>query len=202
MLKKTALLLGLSFILMTHPASAADKFQAEEYFHSPWLGLSFFQDGQKVDMVSVDPQRKEYDRIRVKLDAKPFEIQVPIRSNNDRVRICVWNSDEIFNEIAIKTPVDGGSVFGHGQALPGPVFSPPELFITNSKHNLYSNWRLTRYSRFYTRIPVSMFSYPQDKGKRYHISKQDGPMYMVVFMNLDMDGLVEREELEFFILDF
>ncbi|WP_421900599.1 hypothetical protein [Maridesulfovibrio sp.] len=196
-------LLGMFISVAAFSAEAAEnKFQALEYFHSPWLGISFFQDGHKVDMVSVDPLKKEYDRIKVKLAAKPFEIEIPIRSENDRVQICLWRNEDIFNDVVIKSSVDGGSVFSSRQALSGPVFSPPEMFITNTAHNLYADFRLTKKSLFYNSIPVSMFSFPSDKGRRYHLSKQDGPLYMVVFMNLDMDGLIEREELEFFILDF
>ncbi|GEM_PF-6972034 len=206
MLNKVSFLIGMCILMVFSSLATgvadAKKFRGDEYFHSPWLGISFYQDGEKVDMVSVDPLRKEYDRIKVKMEAKPFEIQIPIRTGNDRVRICVWRNDSIFSEVSLKSAIENSSVFSSMAALEAPVFSPPELFISNVKHNFYSGERLNSYSLFYNRIPVSMFSFPQDKSKRYHLSKQKGTLYMVVFMDLDMDGLFEREEVEYFILEF
>lgn len=206
MLNKAALLILALFLLLTNSvgvdAAGVNKFRGDEYFHSPWLGISFFQDGEKVDMVSVDPFKKEYDRIKVKMAAKPFEIQIPIRTENDRVRICLWKNDSIFSEVALKSVIENSSVFSSMAALEAPVFSSPEMFISNINHNFYSGERLTSYSLFYNRIPISMFSFPQNKSKRYHLSKQKDSLYMVVFMDLDMDGLFEREEVEYFILEF
>lgn len=187
---------------VTSAHADTDKFKAEEYFHSPWLGISFYQDGEKVDMVSIDPLKRKYDRIKVKLEAEPFEIRIPVRTENDRVRICVWTDDSIFTEAAIKNRVESDTVFSSSAAVDGPVFSPPELYVSNTQHNSYYNERLEKISLFQNRISVSMISFPHDNSRRYHLSKQKGPLYMVVFMDLDMDGLLEREELEYFVLDF
>ncbi len=173
------------------------EFKGEEYFHSPWLGIEIFQGDEKVEMVSQGSYA--YRRINARMTANPFMIRIPKRTEDDVVQICVWKNDSIFQAARKGLKTEEIPFFTPGTGIAGAVFSIPELYISNESHNYFRNERLEIYSESQHSISVSKFI---QKRNEYHISKQKEPLYMVIFMDLNNNSILEHQESEYFVLDF
>lgn len=172
-------------------------FKAEEYFQSPWLGIEIVQGGEKVVMLSSGPYADAL--IKVGMGPKPFMLRFPKRTEEDVVQICMWADDSVFWDARVGLAAEEISFFAPGTGIAGADHPIPILYLDKEAHNYFIDERLVNYSASQHGIPVSEFA---KDGIEYPVLEQQGSLYMVVFMDLDKDGVLDDHEVEYFVLDF
>lgn len=189
------------YTFLTGRGSIGDEaFEGIEYFHSASLGVEVIQGNTKREMVSSESYGESfYDAYEVRMKPAPFRLILPRRSDDDVVQICAWTDDSIFAEVYRDRPVAEVPFFRSGTGIAGAEFSVPILFLNDEGHNYYQYERLERVSDF---KHGASFSKVWQDGEETHLSKVEGPIYMVIFMDLDRDDILDFGEFEYFVLQF
>lgn len=187
--------------LLTYPPTYTDSpksgFKGTEYFHSPWLGIEIYQGKNKVDMVSQGSYADA--NILVKMEPKPFMLRIPKNSENDVVQINLWVDDSTFKMVHSGLKTEEVPFYTPGTGIAGARFSIPVLYIDNEAHNYFIDSRLENFSPTQHGISVSKFDMNNNE---YHVSEQKDPLYMIVFMDLNKNHIIDPHEVEYFILNF
>jgi hypothetical protein len=182
-------------------ASSADS--RTRLLRSPWLGLEFYRDGQRLPIFAT-PQKSSYDRSRdvveVDVGGGPFEIRTPALPRDRGLEVCAWTDDSVFAEVQQDEAVTEQSPFYVYKAMADSAAGSGTLFLDHDAFNAFFSERITHISAQQDAVYVSSFEVPE---RVTPLNANLGPhstVYLVVFVDRDKDDVTDLDEYEFVVL--
>lgn len=170
---------------------------ADENFLSPVLGMEVFQDGENVKLKSSTSNVEA--RSVVTLGKRPFLLSLPKHSDNDVFQLCIWTDDSIFKEVRVGLDTDEVSFYSPGSGIAAERKPYSTIYIDNIAHNYLHSPRLIKLET--NRHGISISTLGLDR-KEYSITEQSGPLYTVIFTDLNKNKVIDKDELEYFVFEF
>jgi hypothetical protein len=168
---------------------------ATDYLRTPWLSLEVWQGGKANGLMKVDVRRT-----KVAMSREPFEIRVPRLANNPPVLITAWKSDDIFSQLkdGDKLDEESSSYFNPYKSMADTSAGSATLMLDNDAHSFFDADRMKSISDSQSTI---FFSSILD-GEERSVKDQSQDLYLVVFRDLNKNGVADNGEFEFLVLDF
>jgi TIR domain len=164
----------------------------EELMRTPELGLDFWQRDQKNEMFTT---KAEKPITQVFLKQAPFEIRCP--HFEDAVQICAWSDVSIFGAISPGKKIAEIPYFNPGTGAADSAFGSPRLHLDNRSHHYFAESRRRAISSQQDSIFFSSVMADPDTTLTTWPT-----VYMVVFVNLNRDDVIDYNEYECLILEF
>ncbi len=165
---------------------------------SPWLELSFQQSKRYVKLDRVDIHKTYKDGphylIGVNLSSDPFRILIPQKSDGDALMITPWVDNTIFNQIKRGMKVFEVPYLCKGCGLAKARYGPFELTVSKEAVNYFIDTRLGTVDGTHN-ISISGFAARAQDAEPVTIGDN---LYMVAFMDINNDGIVNHAEYEFY----
>jgi hypothetical protein len=179
---------------------------------TPNLGLTFRQGGEQNNMF-LDERT---GTVRVSIKSEPFELRYPkegLPKEERALRLVAWTNDSIFNvrpgtklgneSLAYirKHPEDLSSPFHDGKMLASEEYGLGTLILTNDAYNGVFGYGITSPSATEgKRTFVAVFNIENQERVLLTDWKED--IFLTVFIDLDMDKVMDRREYDRIVLDF
>jgi len=170
---------------------------------SPWLGLEFYRDGQRLPTFAA-PRSSSYDRsadvVEVDVGGGPFEIRTPALPRDEGLKICAWTDDSVFAEVQQDEAVTVESPFFIGKGMADSAAGSGTLFLDHDAFNAFFSERISHLSAQQDAVYVSSFEVPE---RQTPLNANLGPrstVYLVVFVDRDKDDVTDLDEYEFVVL--
>jgi hypothetical protein len=160
---------------------------------TPELGLEFWQRDQKNLMFATQGEKPIN---RVLLKRAPFEMRCP-HSEGD-IQICAWSDASIFDAISPGKKISEIPYFVPGTGMADTEFGSPVLRLSNISHNYISGSR----RRVISNQQDSIFFSSMREVQNGATLTNWPTVYLVVFVNLNQDHVIDPHEYECLILDF
>jgi hypothetical protein len=113
-------------------------------FRTPWLGLEFYRDAQRL-AVLPRPQPSKYDRskdiVEVEVGEAPFELRTPALPRDVGMRVCAWVDDSIFDKVRPDEAITFESPFVTGKGMADSAAGSGVLFLNNDAFNYFRGER-------------------------------------------------------------
>ncbi len=190
-------------LIIAAPAAAAEPTRV---IHSPWLALRFEQDGAEAPLLHTESLVTE-----VQLRRAPFTIVLPVRGEADTYHLTAWTDRSIFasaepeGRAGPDAPTDVPIYFGQGRGMADSDASSGVLMLDAEAQHYLQGLRLGPDAGRHV-FHVSQLLGPDRKNARMRsqieIEDVAGPLYLVVWFDVDSDGAMALGEYEFLILNF
>lgn len=167
------------------------------YVNPSSLGIEIFQGPRRADLVPVTSSTK--DILSADLDARTFQLRVPEFSYGNAMQICIWTDDSIFQSVKIGSSTKSSRCFAPGTGMAASNKPGDMLILKKTAHNYITEERLEYLSKGLRGVTVEKLNFNR---KEYSITKQKFPIYMVVFIDLNKDKIINDHEIDFFTLNF
>jgi hypothetical protein len=166
----------------------------EELMRTPELGLEFWQRDQKNLMFATQGEKQPIYRVFLK--RAPFEMRCPHFEAD--IQICAWSDASIFDALSAGKKIEEIPYFAPGTGMADTDFGSPVLYLSNLSHNHFSESRRRVISNQQDSIFVSSM---WDAVNGATLTNWP-TVYLVVFVNLNQDDVIDAHEYECLILDF
>ncbi len=181
------------------------QFRGKDLIQSPWLGVEFYQNNLKTDMILSEPEGMDGHLIHVSLSAEPFDIIVPDEGDLTHFYLAVSKTDSILLDIHRGKAFDDIPNMGMGATFAVYHFADPTLMISQTGHAYYTK---SDVNRLYQRdnhklaLPITKIWDVDADEKEHHVRSHGGELYMLMVMDKNLNRLVDHTEFEFFQLAF
>ncbi len=185
---------GLANIRSDPTAITADMpIDTSEVLRSPWLGVEVWQANQQCSL-SLSDERT----MHLRLQPEPFELRFPKVVEDPAIQISAWTDASLFAQIGIGVSVADIPFLLPGTGMADSTFGFGELMLAQDAHNYCQGTRLLKMN---DQLAIR-FSSIGLNGQRYPFSKQRDSLYLVIYIDLNGNTLVDNDEYEFYTLDF
>ena len=172
------------------PSASAPRSEPD-LMRTPQLGLVFWQRNKECPMFTLDLTNS---KSRVVLKPGTFEIRCP--RFKATLQICAWLDDSIFAQIAPDRKIDDVPYFTPGTGMADSSFGTARLQLENQAHNYFDESRRRTISEQQDSIYISRLV---REGKEL---AEWPTVYLVVFVDLDQNGMITTDEFERIVLEF
>jgi hypothetical protein len=176
---------------------------------TPTLGLEIWQGGTQNDMF-LDEQT---GTVRVSMKPEPFELRFPKEGfpKDGELRVVAWTNDSVFNvrpgtKVGTnidfqKHPEDVLSPFVGGKQMAAEQYGLGTLVLNNEAYNqIYTDTIASQSTTKSKRTFVAVWHI--NNQERVLLTEWKEDIFLTVFIDLDIDAVMDQREYERIILDF
>ncbi|PCJ30201.1 MAG: hypothetical protein COA90_10055 [Gammaproteobacteria bacterium] len=175
----------------------AGPLKADKNLNSPVLGMQVFQEGVSIEIKQSDINAD--GRTIIKLGKRPFLLSLPRHSDNDVFQVCIWTDDSIFKKVQAGLATEDVSFYSPGSGMAGGKTPYSTVFLDDIAHNYLYSDRIVRLETNRHGLAISTLGLNR---KEYSISQQDGPLYAVIFIDINKNKVIDKNEFEKVVFEF